>query len=202
MKEEKRGDERGEKRHVKMKEKVKDKRREDREKRRERTRREKKQDKMKGRMKEKMKRREKKEKMIFSLSRNVLKDFAVGEDPELFFRRCSGGGFTDDYGPNCTVESWSPVSYSSGHVVGMRTSRKRFMRRSTSSRLKRARSGTPRTTEGPLVPSEPRGCSDGNCRRSLRLASGGDETVSSPGVEPGKAAGSSDVGPFFSFCVF
>ena len=42
------------------------------------------------------------------LCRSVLKDFALGEDPELFFKRCPGGEFTDDYGFNCTEESWSP----------------------------------------------------------------------------------------------
>ena len=40
------------------------------------------------------------------LYRSVLKDFALGEDPELFFKRCSDGEFTDDYGLDCTVESW------------------------------------------------------------------------------------------------
>ena len=33
----------------------------------------------------------------------------MGEDPELFFKRCPGGEFTDDNGLNCTVESWSLV---------------------------------------------------------------------------------------------
>ena len=79
------------------------------------------------------------------------------EDPELFFRRRSEGDFTDDYGLNCTVENWPLVSFSFGYVVGLRTSRKGSLRRSTSSRLKRARSGTPRTPQGPLVPGEPRG---------------------------------------------
>ena len=45
------------------------------------------------------------------LSRNILKDFVLGEDPELFFRRRSEGDFTEDYGLNCTVESWPLVSY-------------------------------------------------------------------------------------------
>ena len=66
------------------------------------------------------------------LCRSVLTDFAAGEDPELFFKRCPGGEFTDDYGFKCTVESWSPVSYSSGYDAGTRTSRKRSLRRSTS----------------------------------------------------------------------
>ena len=83
------------------------------------------------------------------LCRSVLKDFALGEDPELFFKRCPGGEFTDDYGLNCTVESWSPVSHSSGYDAGTRTSRKRSLRRSTSSNLKKARTGTSRTMEGP-----------------------------------------------------
>ena len=49
------------------------------------------------------------------LSRNMLKDFVLGEDPELFFKRRSDGGFTEDYGPICTTESWPSVSYSSEH---------------------------------------------------------------------------------------
>ena len=113
-----------------------------------------------------------------TLSKTILKDFLLGEDPEQFLRRRSQCDFTDDYGLNCTVESWQPVSYSSGHDVGTRTSRKRCIRRSTPSRLKRARSGTPRTTQG-LVPGEPRGFSDDNGGRAVQLACGGDEPMSS-----------------------
>ena len=36
------------------------------------------------------------------LCRSVLMDFALGEDPDLFFKRCPGGEFTEDYGLNCT----------------------------------------------------------------------------------------------------
>ena len=87
---------------------------------------------------------------------SVLKDFALGEDPELFFKRCPDGEFTDDYTLNCTVESWPNVLHSSGYGVGTRTLRKRSLRRSASSRLKKARTVTSRTTKGPLVPSESR----------------------------------------------
>ena len=90
------------------------------------------------------------------LCRSVLKDFALGEDPELYFKRSPDGGFTDDYGPHCTVESWFPVSPSSGYDVGIRASTKRSLRRSTSTRLKKARIGITKTPEAPLVPGEPR----------------------------------------------
>ena len=53
-----------------------------------------------------------------TLSRNILKDFVLGEDPVLFFLKGSGGGFTEDYGPICTMECWQLVSYSSGYDVG------------------------------------------------------------------------------------
>ena len=109
------------------------------------------------------------------LSRNILKDFVLGEDPELFFKRRPDGSVTEDYGPICHVDCWQPVSYSSGHDVGTRILRKHSMRRSPCSRLVRERSRTPRTTKGPLVPSEPRGVSDGNGRRAL-LLSDGDES--------------------------
>ena len=132
------------------------------------------------------------------LCRSVLKDFALGEDPELFFKRCPGGEFTDDYGLNCTVESWSPVSYSSGYDAGSRTSRKRSLRRRSSSRLKKARTGTSRTMEGPLVPSESRVRSDGNGRCWLRLSGRGVELVHSSGVDPGGTVESP--GSFHGFC--
>ena len=73
----------------------------------------------------------------------------------------------------------------------MRTSRKRSLRRSTSSRSKRA-TGTPRTMQGPLVPGEPRGFSDGNGGRAVQLANGGDATS---GVEPERVVRSSGSGP-------
>ena len=75
--------------------------------------------------------------------------------------------------PICTMECWQPVSYSSGYDVGARTPRKRSIWRSTSSRLLRETSRIPRTTKGPLVPSETREVSDGNGRRAL-LLDGGD----------------------------
>ena len=125
--------------------------------------------------------------------RSVLKDFALGEDPELFFKRCPGGEFADDYGLNCTVESWSPVSHSSGDDAGTRTLRKRSLRRSTSSRLKKARTGTSQTMEGSLVPSEPR---VGLC--PLRLSGRGVELVQSSGVDPGGTVESP--GSLHGFC--
>ena len=131
------------------------------------------------------------------LSRNILKAFVLGEDPELFFKQRTDGLLTDVHGLNCTVVSWPPVSYSSDLDVGARTPRKRSVGRSTSSRLMRERSRTPRTTKGSLVPSEPRGVSDGNGGRALQLASGGDVSVSTPGVESGRAVGSSGSGPCF-----
>ena len=127
------------------------------------------------------------------LCRSVLKDFTLGEDPELFFRQCPDGDFTDDYGLNCTVESWLPVSYSSRFDAGTRTSRKRSFRRSTLSRLKKARTGTSRT----MVLSESRVRSDGNGRRSLRLSGRGDELVHSSGVDLGGSVESSDSFPGF-----
>ena len=66
-------------------------------------------------------------------------------------KRCPHTKFTDDYGLNCTMESWPSVLYSSGYGVGTRTSRKRSLRRTASSRLKKVRTGTPRTTKGPLA---------------------------------------------------
>ena len=47
--------------------------------------------------------------------------------PNCSTKRRSGGGFTQDYGPICTMECWQPVPYSPGYDVGTRTSRKRSM---------------------------------------------------------------------------
>ena len=76
-------------------------------------------------------------------------------------------------GPICTVGCWPPVS-SSGYDAGTRTSKIRSIRRCTSPRLMKERSRTPRTTRGPLVPSEPNGVSDGNGLHALLLS--GDES--------------------------
>ena len=132
------------------------------------------------------------------LCRSVLKDFALGEDPELFFKQCPGGEFTDDYGLYCTVEGWPSILYSSGYGAGTWTSLKRSLRRSTSSRLKMARTGTPGIAKGRLVPSESRVRSDGNGRCSLRLSGRGDELAHSSGVEPGETVESP--GRFLRFC--
>ena len=97
------------------------------------------------------------------LSRNILKDFVLGEDPEQFFKPRSDGAFTEDGGPVCTMECWPPVSCSPGYDIGMRTSRK-CSEISHTTNYKRT-----------LVPSEPRRASDANGRRALLLI-GGDES--------------------------
>ena len=81
--------------------------------------------------------------------RSILKDFVLGEDLVLFFKRRSDGGFTEDHGPICTMESWPPVSHSSGYDNGTRTSRTRSVRRSTSSRFTREISHTKNYTRSP-----------------------------------------------------
>ena len=117
-----------------------------------------------------------------TLSRNSLKDFVLGEDPELFFKRGSDGGFTEDYGPICTMECWQPAKKSPGYDIGTRTSRKRPVRRSASARLVRERSHTTNYKRAP----EPRGVSDGNgrCAWVLTGGDGSERVVKSSGSEP------------------
>ena len=90
-----------------------------------------------------------------TLSRNILKDLVLGEDPHSFFKRRPDGSFTEDYGRYANFE-------------------KTFYKEEPFFKVdERERSRTPRTTTGP--PSEPRGVSDGNGRCAWVLT-GGDES--------------------------